>query len=86
MGSEQSCQIPEPRITEKANFDFRENPRRRKIRSRKLHECRNRFESPRSSNGSWEDKESAKIYNRHQRKNHSWVEEGTDIANKMEKE
>ena len=85
MGSEQSCQIPEPRITEKENFDFRENPRRRKIRSREYYECRKRFQSPRSSNGSWGNKESARIYSKQQRKKHSWVEDGTDIANKMDK-
>ena len=76
MGSEQSTQIVEPRITEIANFDFRDKPRRRKRRLREHYECRNRFESPRSSNGSWRNKESTKIYRWQRTKITSWLEEG----------
>ena len=60
MGSEHSSQIAEPSITEIANFDFREKPRRRKRRPREHHESQNRFES-------------TKINIWQQRKIHSWI-------------
>jgi hypothetical protein len=78
IGSEQISQIAEPRITEIANFDFREKPIRRKRRSREHCENQIIFKSTRSSNGSWEYEESTKIYRWQQKKFHSWVEKGTE--------
>ena len=85
MGSEQSSDCANPMISETANFDFRDKPRRKGM-LRETYKSRDKFGDQKKNSRCWENVESNNINYWHVNKSVFWLEEGMDVVKKMEKE
>ena len=99
MGSAQSTESGRPTVTETANFDFRNEPATN-VRWGGVSSTINKEQETRSSNSrGWLDEQSSfnrsegrknkgskNIYCWQDTKSHSWLDDGMDVAKKIENE